>query len=401
MITNISFSNFKLFKEKNELLLKPITVLIGKNNSGKTAVLKLPTMISGSLSGVFNEAIKINDKSSDFVKIGSEFRDLVYNRELKYGETLDLELSNTIEGSITKQLNVKIELPNDEIKDQPLVREWEYTNNNKLIYKNKKTDSFKGFINNSYLLKGEEMDLNFDYIEALREKPQEEYSFDNSENNRIGLKGQNAYQILIEDKVKGKSEILKKVSDWYQENFENWSMEIMESKAVISTKMKFSFALSNNTIQQINITNTGQGISQVLPLITRSYMKDVEPVLIIIEEPESHLHPAAHGNLAQRFVESVIEDENKRYLIETHSENFILRLQNLIADPDFLFTPDDLQIYYVDYDENKQESNLEPIVIEEDGEIEDWPDNVFNENVDEVFKLRRNQKKRKENASQN
>jgi predicted ATPase len=399
MITKISFSNFKLFKEKQELLLKPITVLIGKNNSGKTAVLKLPTLVSNSLSGSFNEAIKINDKTNGFVNIASEYRDLVYNRELKPGDTVDFEISNNIHNQIFKQLNVKIELPFDEIKDKPIVRDWEYLENSQLTYKNKKTDSFKGFVNTSYAV--EDMKLNFDYIEALREKPQEEYSFDSSEINKIGLKGENAYQILIKDKVIGTGEILKEVSNWYKENFENWAIEIIEDQIVNSNKMKFSFCLSNSSIKQINIINTGQGINQALPLITRSYMKDEEPVIIIVEEPESHLHPAAHGNLAQRFVESIIEDDNKRYLIETHSENFILRLQNLIADPDFPFTQDDIQIYYVDYDENKQESVLKTILIEEDGEIEDWPENVFNENVDEVFKLRRNQKKRRENASQN
>ena len=46
--------------------------------------------------------------------------------------------------------------------------------------------------------------------------------------------------------------------------------------------------------------------------------------LTIIEEPELHLHPSAHGDLAERFAES-LKDKNKRYLIETHSENFILR----------------------------------------------------------------------------
>ncbi len=388
MITKISFSNFKLFKEKQELLLKPITVLIGKNNSGKTAVLKLPTMISGSLSGVFNDAIKIND----VVKTGSEYRDLVYNRELKPGDTLDLELSNNIDNNISKQLNVKIELPLDEIKDKPKVREWEYFEKNQLVRKKDKTDSFKGFVNNSFPLEG--MNLHFDYIEALREKPQEEYSFDNSEINKIGLKGENAYQILIEDKVLGTSEILKEVSNWYKENFENWSIEISEDQVYNSSKVKFTFSLSNNIIKPINIINTGQGISQALPLITRSYMKDEEPVLIIVEEPESHLHPAAHGNLAQRFVESVVEDENKSYLIETHSKNFILRLQALIANPDYDFNNDDVAIYYVDYNEKKQTSNLEKLKIDQDGEIEKWPEDVFSESYRELLLLKENQSKK-------
>ncbi len=45
MITKIKFKNYKLFKQTQTLEIKPITILIGKNSSGKTAVLKLPTLI--------------------------------------------------------------------------------------------------------------------------------------------------------------------------------------------------------------------------------------------------------------------------------------------------------------------------------------------------------------------
>ena len=65
------------------------------------------------------------------------------------------------------------------------------------------------------------------------------------------------------------------------------------------------------------------GISQSLPLIIRAFRPSSEESLIIIEEPESHLHPYAHSQLAQLFAESIKEDTNKRYLIETHSQNFI------------------------------------------------------------------------------
>lgn len=53
MIKKISFANFKVFKAKQTILLKPLTILIGKNNTGKSAIIKLPTLIAGSLSGRF------------------------------------------------------------------------------------------------------------------------------------------------------------------------------------------------------------------------------------------------------------------------------------------------------------------------------------------------------------
>ena len=53
--------------------------MIGKNNSGKTAVLKLPAMIGESLKGNINEAVKLE---FDGIKLGSEYSDLVYNRKI-------------------------------------------------------------------------------------------------------------------------------------------------------------------------------------------------------------------------------------------------------------------------------------------------------------------------------
>jgi AAA15 family ATPase/GTPase len=57
MISKIKFKNFKLFKDWQTLEIKPITILIGKNNTGKTAVLKLIPLLESSLSGRFDEAI--------------------------------------------------------------------------------------------------------------------------------------------------------------------------------------------------------------------------------------------------------------------------------------------------------------------------------------------------------
>jgi predicted ATPase len=104
--------------------------------------------------------------------------------------------------------------------------------------------------------------------------------------------------------------------------------------------------------------------------------------LIIIEEPESHLHPAAHGNLAERFVDSYKEDSNKRYLIETHSQNFVLRLRRLVAQGKL--KPEELAIYYVDFKEEEYLSELKPIKVNLDGSVNWWPDGVFGETIIET-----------------
>jgi predicted ATPase len=115
-------------------------------------------------------------------------------------------------------------------------------------------------------------------------------------------------------------------------------------------------------------------------------MKDEEPVLIIMEEPESHLHPAAHGNLAERFVDSYLEDNNKRYLIETHSQNFVLRLRRLVAEGKL--KPEELAIYYVDFLEDEYLSELKEIEVDKLGKVNYWPEGIFSETLEETMALR-------------
>ncbi len=365
MINKISFKNYKLFKEKQTLELKPITILIGKNNSGKSAVAKLPVLISNGLKGLpLNWIFKIGDEKENSVELGTDFKDLVYNRnEKSFIEFGAFNENDSIELALNKE---------DGVLD--------YKINNKEI---DSSNNFKGFLLDGIQI--ENLNLNIDYLGAIRVEPESDYIFSNEKNKYIGIKGQNAYPILIDDYVKGNFKLIKKVSDWYKTNFENWELKVIETKS--ETETKYELAISNSVLNSINIKQTGQGIHQALPLIVRSYMDETEPTLIIIEEPETHLHPAAHGNLAQRLVDSYIENSNKNYLIETHSQNFVLRLRALVAEGKL--KADELAIYFVDFLEQENESRLKKIEVNNLGEVEWWPPNVFNESLKEVIKIRK------------
>ena len=106
-----------------------------------------------------------------------------------------------------------------------------------------------------------------------------------------------------------------------------------------------------------------------------------------MEEPETHLHPAAHGELSQLLAEE--SNESKRFLIETHSQNFIMRLRCLIAEG--VLNRDNVALYYVDYNEEKQQSKLVQINIDKNGDVENWPDKIFSDTLEEALKLRRAQ----------
>jgi len=69
----------------------------------------------------------------------------------------------------------------------------------------------------------------------------------------------------------------------------------------------------------VKLSDVGVGVSQVLPIIVQSSISGNG--ILLIEQPELHLHPALQANLADVFIHS-----GGHVLIETHSEHLILRI---------------------------------------------------------------------------
>jgi AAA15 family ATPase/GTPase len=369
MIKKISFVNYKIFKREQTLEFKPLTIIIGKNSSGKSAILKLMSIIKESLNGEHREPIVTFNN----LDAGGEFRDLIYGRKLS-------------------QLKINMESDQDNLSiviganphGGSFITSWSL---NGRELDNLDNQKFMGFKPESASLGADLESFVFDtnYISSHRHEPKRYFDRNLKLNHIVGMKGENVYSILIDDSLNNSKNVLKKTSEFYKDNFEGWGIFVNADNAP-----PYRIELEKEDLR-VNFKDVGLGMIYALPLVVSALLPYDKETLTIIEEPELHLHPAAHGNLAQLFAES-IKDGNKHYLIETHSPNFVLRLRRLVAEEKI--NSNDVVIYYVDSDDAKLESMLKRINIDnfgkprdENGEIY-WPENVFSETLDETSAIR-------------
>ena len=141
--------------------------------------------------------------------------------------------------------------------------------------------------------------------------------------------------------------------------------------------------------------DVGVGISQMIPVIV-GCLRD-KAGLLIIEQPELHIHPAIQVKLGDLFIYATQSEKDyvnsgKSLLIETHSEHIILRMLRRIRETSANelppgatgFKPEDLSVIYVD--KTEQGVQLRSLRVDEEGEfIDRWPKGFFDERTEELF----------------
>jgi len=103
------------------------------------------------------------------------------------------------------------------------------------------------------------------------------------------------------------------------------------------------FLIKDN--EKINLVDLGYGVTQFLPILLKIiYCNNTGKKTIVIEEPETNLHPKFQSKLANLFVDAQ-KTFGISFIIETHSEYLIRKLQYLTAKGEI--KPDDTVIHYI------------------------------------------------------
>jgi predicted ATPase len=128
-----------------------------------------------------------------------------------------------------------------------------------------------------------------------------------------------------------------------------------------------------------NLADEGLGISKLTPVIINVINiahnnHDIQNLItgstLLLEEPEAGLHPALQSQLAE-FLFDAYKKFNIQFIIETHSEYLIRKLQTMVADTSNSMKPEDAIVYYFYHPDNVPEGSKQvvSINIQSDGSL--------------------------------
>jgi tRNA1(Val) A37 N6-methylase TrmN6/ABC-type ATPase involved in cell division len=133
---------------------------------------------------------------------------------------------------------------------------------------------------------------------------------------------------------------------------------------------------------RLSPADVGFGISQVLPIVTELSARTDS--VILVEQPEIHLHPAMQADLADLLIESVdAAGRANQVIAETHSESIMLRIQRRVREG--AISANDIAVLYVDQDESGT-ALVHRLRLDNEGDfLDSWPHGFFAERFDDVF----------------
>lgn len=215
------------------------------------------------------------------------------------------------------------------------------------------------------------------YIGPLRDNPERFYILSDNLSKQVGKSGKMLPDILFKDQ-----NLLKQLNN--QLNRFGLEYELKISRLTVEDYGNTDFfalrLIDKYTGVNVSIADVGFGISQVLPIIVQSMLSRKSTLLI--EQPEIHIHPRLQAELGSLLAECTKPPFDNQFIIETHSEHLMLRLQKLIRKGEL--KPDDVSVIYVD--RGSDGSKCLHLRLDEEGDfIDEWPDGFFEEDFNEIF----------------
>jgi hypothetical protein len=229
------------------------------------------------------------------------------------------------------------------------------------------------------------------YLGPLRQRPRRTYTWSGVAPEGVGFDGRYAVPAILASQGRSLSKGRNRRAEDFLAVVARWLkglglLENFDPKALAKASKQYEIvveAASGGGVRT-NLPDVGFGVSQALPVVVECFYA-APGSTVVIEQPELHLHPRVQAYLANLFVEATQareggKDRNIQLLIESHSEHFIYRLQRLIAEE--VVGPEHVALYFCRSGPNG--SLIEPLKLNEDGDITNWPKDFFGDEMEDV-----------------
>ena len=426
MITHIRMKNFKSWKDSGEVKLAPLTGFFGTNSSGKSSLLQMLLLLKQTIGT--DEILFFGDENS-LVNLGS-FHEVIHGHTLE--EVLGLEFGWKIGNPFTIEARLGDGLEYDPEKTSFTTDS--FTFNASIMWKNDelvvednpyrvKCGSKQQVINEgrySEKIYGEPFGLElqepppitlissefkklFNHIYPLgptRVHPQRHYHWEGTNPDSVGQSGEYMIDSMLNARVdqqttpyKGqKVPIEERISWWLREMDLAYSFSIKRTSTGTDRDYDVLIQKAPDSTK-VTLADMGYGLSQFLPVLVHCYYAP-EGSTLILEQPGIHLHPKVQSQLADLLIE-VITERKLQILVESHSEHLLNRLQRRVAEEKI--AADQTALYFCRYIDGA--SKIDKLDMDEFGNITNWPENFFGDEMGDLFAMTEAQRERQKRAT--
>lgn len=362
MITRVEIENFKAFTALS-LDICPLTLFTGKNGMGKSSFIQSLLLLRQSY---------LMDPSLSELTLNGSLVNIGYGKDLLniYGDgpiCFEIEFDR----SYSIQLEFEYSATLDKLN---ALRKQETSKRLKEI---KKASMNSLFTNN------------FQYLNAQRITPRR--TFDASPHavevlKSLGNEGQ--YTVHFLDKYKFtplpnvQLQHASARSNSLLDNVDAWLSEISSDVRVkprfhpdlqIST-LGFEFVDGMDTTPEFTSLNTGFGLTYVLPVIV-AVLSAQNGDLLIIENPESHLHPQGQSVLGRLL--AIAANAGVQIMVESHSDHLFNGMR--VAVKQGLLDPNAFAVYFFSRDNEEHDIYIDQPLVDARGRLSHQPEDFFDE----------------------
>ncbi|MDM8561094.1 DUF3696 domain-containing protein [Candidatus Parabeggiatoa sp. HSG14] len=123
--------------------------------------------------------------------------------------------------------------------------------------------------------------------------------------------------------------------------------------------------------------NVGYGLTHILPVLTACLGAKIGDI-ILIENPEVHLHPAAQANIGLFLAK--VAATGIQVIVETHSDHVLNGIRR--AAKEKILTPEEVAIYFFrqrEQAELQKQPQVQEMLVDAEGNLDDWPQDFFDQ----------------------